>query len=234
SGIIVVGIFCLYGELQLLNFWFADQDYSMGYNLNRAQQYVMANQYLENAVKLYPGEDLYKNELSLNLATLALLLNQQKQPAQAQEFIDRSVQFSDEVVSRHPQNVVYYKTRIQTMFELSQIDEIYYTQALNAIKTARVLAPTDAKIAYNEGLLYGQKGDLDTAIKILNEAIYLKSNYRDPRYAIASYLIQKAKTETDPTAKQKLLDQAKTTLTYSLRNIDSNDPQAKELLKSIE
>lgn len=233
-GIIVVGIICLWAELTLLNFWFADQDYNMGYNLNRAQQYVTANQYLENAVKLYPGEDLYKNELSLNLATLALLSYQQKQAEQGQVFLSRAVTLSDEVIKKHPQNVVFYKTRIQAMFELSQINDAYYNKALDAIKTARVLAPTDAKIAYNEGLLYGQKGDLTNAIKILQESIDLKPNYREPRYAMASYLIQEAKKETDPVVKQQLLDQAKATLTYSLRYITSNDPPTKELLKSIE
>lgn len=234
GSIIIVGIVCLYGEFNLLNFWTADQGYSMGYNLDRAQQYVTANQYLEDSVKLYPGEDLYKNELSLNIATLGLLLYQQKQSTQAAAFVQRALQLSDEVVAKHPHNVVFYKTRIQAMYELSEVDEKYFTLALTSINTARILAPTDAKLAYNEGLLYGQKEDLKNAKKNLEEAIYLKSNYRDARYALASYLIREAKKETGPEAKQKLLDQAKANLTYNLQNVNVSDPQSKELLKSIE
>lgn len=233
-GVIVVGIVCLFLELQLLNYWLADQSYSMGYNLNRVREYVQANKYLEDAANLYPGEDLYKNELSLNLATLALLLSQQKQPTQAALFLSRSKNMSDEVMARHPYNVVFYKTRVQTLFELSEIEPKYYKVAIAAIKKARTLAPTDAKLAYNEGLLYGQKGDLPNAIQALSESVALKPNYKEPRYGMAVWLSQQAKEETDPQKKQELLNAAKEQLSYVLTHIAPQDKQSAELLKSLE
>lgn len=232
-GIIAIGIVCAYFELFLLNMWFADQSYSMGYNLDRAQEYVAANEYLENAVKLSPQEDLYKSELSLNLATLGLLLTQQNQATQGAQLVERSVQLSDDVVTRHPQNVVFYKTRIQTFFILSQLENAFYEKAIDSIKKARELAPTDAKVAYNHGLLLGQRGDLDGSINTLKEAITLKSNYRDPRYAMSVYLLDKAKATSDPAEKEALTNEAKTQLEYILKNLSPNDPQAKELLGTI-
>lgn len=233
-GLIIFGLFCLYLQLHLLNYWFADQNYSMGYNLNRAQEYVQANKYLEDAVSLYPAEDLYKSELSLNLATLALLLNQQNRATDSAIFVDRAKNLSDQVIARHPKNLVFYKTRVQALFELSEIDKKYYQEAINTLKKARILAPTDAKLAYNEGLLYGQKGDLENAIRALQESIDLKPNYKESRYAIAVYQSQLSKKITNTIQKQKLLNEAKDNLNFLLKNIVPKDQQTIELLKSIE
>lgn len=231
--LIVFGVFCLFLLMQLLNFWFADQNYSMGYNLNRAQQYGQANKYLEDAVNLYPSEDLYKNELALNYAAIALLLTSEKQQEQAQVYLKRAVQMSADVIQRHPKNIVYYKSRVQTLFLLSELDKKYFDEALQALKKAKKLAPTDAKLLYNEGLLYGQKNDYDNAKKAFTRAIELKANYRDARYAMAVYLNQEAKQETNLAQKQKLIHQAQGSLTYILNFINQNDKQASELLENI-
>lgn len=233
AGIVGIGIVCLYFEFFLLNSWLADQEYALGYNLDRAQEFVLANPRLENAVKLNPGEDLYKSELALNLATLGLFFSEQNQATESSIFIERAKQMADEVIKKHPKNVVFYKTRIQTYFVLSQLDEKYYEEALSSVAKARKLAPTDAKIAYNEGLLYGQKGDLPKATSSLRDAIKLKSNYRDPRYAISVYLIELSKKENSPQSKDGLINEARINLEYTLKNIIPDDPQAKELLKSI-
>ncbi|MGE5041403.1 MAG: O-antigen ligase family protein [Candidatus Levyibacteriota bacterium] len=238
-GVFGIAIFCLYGELILLRVWFGDQSYAMGYNLDRAQEYVMANPYLEDAVKLFPDEDLYNSELSLNLATLGLLFYQQKQPDQGAIFINRAKDISDVVVANHPQNIVFYKTRIQLLFELSQIDpknpnNTYYKDAIDAINYAETLAPTDAKIAYNAGLLYGQEGQIPEALVQLRRAINLKPNYKEPRYAISVYLSELAKVEKDPVKKESYQQEAKTNLNYILTNINQDDTQTKDLLKTLE
>lgn len=238
-GIIGLGIFCLYIELVLLKIWFADQSYSLGYNLDRAQEYVMANPSLEDAVKLFPDEDLYNSELSLNLATLGLLFYQQNQKDNGDIYIQRALQISDRVVHDHPNNIVFYKTRIQLLFILSQLDpkkinEKYYNQAIDAIDYTMTLAPTDAKVAYNAGLLYGQAGDIQHAEEFLDKAIYLKPNYKEPRYAISVYLIQQAKEEHDAAKKEALIKKAHDQLSYILSSISPEDKPTKDLLKSIE
>ncbi len=238
-GIIGIGIFCLYIELILLKIWFADQSYSLGYNLDRAQEYVMANPNLEDAVKLFPDEDLYNSELSLNLATLGLLFYQQNQKDNGDIYVQRALEISDRVIRDHPNNIVFYKTRIQLLFILSQLDpkkinEKYYNQAIDAINYSMTLAPTDAKVSYNAGLLYGQAGDIKHAEEFLNKAIYLKPNYKEPRYAISVYLIEQAKEEKDTAKKEELLKKAHDELSYILSNISPEDKPTKDLLKTIE
>lgn len=232
--IVPFGVVCLIAELFLLNMWLADQSYSSGYNLNRAQQYVMANEYLENAVKLNPWEDLYKDELATNVATIAILLNQQNDKKQAVITANRAKVLSDEIIKRHPNNIVFIKSRTQVAYLLSQIDKKYFKDAILAINRGQELAPTDAKIAYNAGLLYGQEGDTTNAVKMLRLAIKLKPNYRDPHYALGVFLTQQAKDEPDPIKKAQLNAEAKTVLEYSLKNIAPDDPKIKELLESIE
>lgn len=238
-GIIAVGIFCLLLEANILKIWLADQSYALGYNLNRAQQYVQANPQLEDAAKLFPEEDVYNSELSLNLATLGLLFYQQNQKDHGDVYIKRAKTLSDQVIQRHPHNIVFYKTRIQLLFELSQtdpkvIDQKYYNEALDAISYAQTLGPTDAKIAYNAGLLYGQAGDLQQARAALEKAIILKPNYKEPRYALAIYLVEISKKEQDIHAKQIYIQKAKEQLSYILENISQGDKATQDLLKSIE
>ena len=67
----------------------------------------------------------------------------------------------------------------------------------------------------------------------LKEAIQLKPNYRDPRYALAVYYVQKAKDATDTTTKAQYQDMAKEMLMFNLQRIDPSDKQSKELLDSI-
>lgn len=234
TGIFITGIILLYVEFFLLRFWLADQKYSMGYNLDRAQQYVAANQYLEDAAALAPQEDLYKNELSLNLVTLGVLLSEQKQGSQADDFINRGIDMANTVIENHPHNIVFYKTRVQLLFELSTIQPAFLNKALDAIKTAETLAPTDAKLAYNEGLLYVQKEDFANADKAFKKSIYLKPNYRDPRFALATFAVQEAKKEKDSAKKQEFLTIAKNNLNYILLNIDPNDTKSKDLLNSLQ
>ncbi len=82
--------------------------------------------------------------------------------------------------------------------------------------------------------MYGQKGDTTKAIQGLKESINLKPNYRDPRYALAVYLLELSKKETDPFRKNLLIEEARGQLNYILKFISPDDQQSKELLKSIE
>lgn len=231
GAIVVIGLVALYYEFYLLNFWNADRKYALGYNLNKAAEFVQAYPHLTEAVKMMPGEDLYRDELSINLATLAILLNQQNQASQAAEFAMQAKNLSDETVRKHPNNIVFYKTRTRVAFALSQIDPSYIDLAIEAIKHARELAPTDAKIAYNMGLFYNQKGDNENTIKYLKEATRLKPNYIDAYYALALFYSQLAKQDANMSL--EYTNEARKTLEYILKNVDPNHTASKELLKSL-
>lgn len=233
-AVFILGCVCLYFLFYLIKYWTADQKYNYGSNLQKVQEYVAANPYLTEAVTLVPSEPLYKDELSSNMATLAYLLYSQNEATQGALFADQAIMLSDEVVKNHPQNITFYKTRVRVFFTLAQADPKYLEEAVKAVEYAKFLAPTDAKVSYNAGLLYGQQGNTDKGIKELLHTLTLKPNYRDPRIALATYYKEKADAETDPAKKQEFINLAKSQLEYVLKNIAPNDPQAGEILKSLE
>lgn len=232
--IIGLGVFCLYCIFFLINYWNADIAYGLGYNYDHINAYQEANPYLEKAVKMRGGEDLYKNELSVNLAALALTAAQQQNSNSASQFATRSKLLSDEVARENPNNVVYWKARTRVMFSLSELSPTVLPEAVTAIETANKLAPTDAKIVYNQALIYDQVGRKEEALALLNKAIKLKPNYRDAYYAKALFLSQNADAEKKDKSKQtELKNEAKKTLEFILTNINASDQQVKDLLKTL-
>jgi len=63
---------------------------------------------------------------------------------------------------------------------------------LEAIKKAADLAPTDADVSYNLGVLYGQTGDVKNAVKTLENTIKLKPDYEKAYYALGIFYHQLA------------------------------------------
>ncbi len=231
--ITVLGVFCLYCVLFLINFWRADIAYGLGYNYQRVNEIVSANEHLEKAVQMRGGEDLYKNELSVNLASIALALAQNKDLAQAGIYAQRSKTLSDEIAKRNPNNVVYWKARTRVLFSLAQLNPAVLPESLAAIEHAHKLAPTDAKVLYNKALLLDQAGKKMEAIQVIDETIRLKKNYRDAYYAKGLFLSQLAENEKDVQKSQAYRTQSEEVLNFILKNISPNDPQTKELLEGL-
>jgi O-antigen ligase len=228
-----IGIVVVYSIIFLVNFWEADINYSFGYNYDQISGFAQANPYLEKAVAMRGGEDLYKNELSVNLAALSLLFAQKKDTQNATLYATRAKELSDEVVAKHPNNVVFWKARTRVMFSLAQLNSSVMEDAIQAIQKSHELAPTDAKVLYNEALIYDQVGQKDKALEAINQTIRLKDNYRDAYYAKALFLSQDAQKEKDKEKAQKEKDEAIATLNFSLKNIAPNDKQAEDLLKTL-
>ncbi len=232
--IVALGAFSLYSLIFLLNYWNADVHYGLGYNYNRINAFQQANPSLEEAVKMRGGEDLYKNELSVNLAALALTAAQQKDLNTASQYATRAKDLSDEVARDNPNNVVYWKARTRVMFSLAELSASVLPDSVAAIEKARELAPTDAKVVYNQALIYDQVGRKDEARKLLDIAIQLKSNYRDAYYAKALFLTQEAEQEKDTSIKNQKTQEASEILQFVLKNVAPGDKQTEDLLKSIE
>lgn len=231
AGIVIVGLIVLFYEFYLLNFWFADRRYALGYNLNKAAEFAKAFAPLSEAVKMAPSEDLYRDELSINMATLAVLLNEQNQSTQAAQLANQAKSLSDEVVSRHPNNVIYYKTRARVAFALSQIDPRFITLAIDTLTKAHALAPTDAKIVYNLALFYNQKGDNQKTEELFKEAVRLKPNYIDAYYALG--LLYSQRVQDNPSNAIEYKKKARVPLEFVLKNIDPNNKGVKDLLESL-
>ncbi len=236
---IVLGLLILISLLLirvLFRYWEADKDYGLGSNLNKVGDYVTANPYLISAVQQRPREDIFKDELAVNVSTLALLYQQQNEATQAAQLAQQAKFLSDSVISRHPNNVVFWKSRTRIMYSLAQIDPSLYSYAIEAIDTASKLAPTDAKVLYNKALLYDQGGQREQALKLLTQTIKLKPNYRDALYAKALIHSEIAEsiTATNSAQAQQERSQAIEDLQLILNHIVPNDTQAKELLEKLQ
>src|SRR3989344_6862380 len=138
----------------LLRFWQADRYYYLGYNFDRGGNYQEAYPFLQKAVELRPSEPTFRDELSLNNAIVAsaILYQNSQNPNQAdvnvaKQLLDNSIAQSDRIQKENPNNVVFAKTRVRVFYSLSQVDASYLPKALDAIKRAKELAPTDADIS---------------------------------------------------------------------------------------
>ncbi len=224
----------------LIKFWIADTKYALGSNYNHAGDFQTAYPLLQGAVDMRK-EPVFEDELSINKATLALALAQQQQQQQGgtqsaqiiQKLATESMATSDKLIKEHPHNVIYWKSRVRILYTLANFDPRFMPMALEAIKSAAALAPTDASILYNLGVLYGQNGDSTSAAKVLEQTIAYKPNYREAYYALGLFYHDLGVDATTGKIKdlafhQKAIDQ----MNFILINLDPNYSPAKESLSA--
>ncbi len=80
-------------------------------------------------------------------------------------------------MAANPVHLNYLKSRIKIFLLLSNLDPGYIKQALDTTLRAIKLAPTDAKLYYNLGLIYNQLVQKELAKQTLLTALELKPNY---------------------------------------------------------
>ena len=187
AGLLFGALFIIY---ILFRFWVADTAYALGKNLDGAQAFEQAYPQLQKAVDMRKAP-VFEDELAVNKAVLAVAIAQQENSSQSaeiiQQFANDAVTTSEKLVKEHPNNIVFSKSRVRILYTLAAIDPRYYNLALDAVKQTAQLAPTDASILYNLGVLYGQTGDIENAVKVLEKTIEYKPDYREARYALALF-----------------------------------------------
>lgn len=227
-------IFALWMNIGLLIYRTADIAYAYGNNLDKAGEFGQAYEYLDTAVKTMPSENVYKDELAINLAANAAALFAQKDTANATDLAKRAAAMSDEVVAKNPNNVSYWKNRVRLFYTLASADtqnqSEYLSKSLQAIDKAKELAPNDAKIAYNQGIMYGQAGDAEKAIKLLEETLRLRPGYPDVYIALGLYYRQTAIDKNgnviNPERNKKAID----TYEYYVKNITADNKEVNDSL----
>ena len=231
-GIVILILTTLYLLLILLRFWNADKAYGLGYNLDRAGEYQQAYPYLQKALDLRDSEPVFKDELAINNAILAGALTSTDTAALANKLGEDAIALSNLITSKHPNNVVFWKSRVRVFYSLSQVDSRYLTFALEAIKKASKLAPSDANISYNLGVLYGQNGDTRKGIETLEKTIKLKPDYRDAYYALGLFYHDAALDKEGKVVNQEIEQKAVAQMKYILTHISPEDTAVKETLKT--
>lgn len=232
--VVTIGIACLM-IIGLIWYRQADIAYALGNNLDKVGQFQQAYPQLMQSVQMEPREPVYEDELSINLAALSAGLYSQKDVSQATALSKNAIELSNDVVENHPNNVVYWKDRVRLFYTLSATDTknagIYLQEAIKAIDTAKTLAPTDAKVAYNQGILYGQVGAITQAIQMLTTTIKLKPDYTDAYVALGLFYHELAIDKNGKVIKPELQQKAIDTYTYILTHLA---PTNNEVKKSLE
>jgi tetratricopeptide (TPR) repeat protein len=226
----------------LITFWNSDRNYYFGQNYDNLQDYQKAYPFLQKAVSQTPNEPVFKDEYAYNNAVLgaAILAQSQGQTQQniqntqiAKQLIETGINTTNQLTTEHPNNIVFWKTKVRIYYTLAQIDSSYYAQALNAIKTAATLAPTDPDVFYNLGVLYGQTGDLKNAILYLQKTIQLKPDYKGGQayYALGIFYRQLAVDSKgkviNPEYNQKAIDEMRL-----MEKLFGKNQQADDALKA--
>jgi tetratricopeptide (TPR) repeat protein len=185
---------------------------------------VDAEKILMKAVNLVPHEVYYQALASVQQRSLAdiaaKVTSKELTEAQALELQKSKLAEIESTytksVQANPNNYVSYFRRAQFLGgTLGQTnDEVIFTSALNDVKKARSLAPTNATIDILEAQLHLAKGNADEAQKLLVSAIDKKQNYTDAALILVQLKIQ-----------QKNLKDALTVAEYAVRT-NVNNSQA--------
>lgn len=203
----------------LIKMYLADLDYAAGSNLAKNQKNKEAYLFLSSAIDKNPMEPIYHDEISTVLANLSVSFATEKDEESAEKFASLALKESDIATTISPNNITFYKNKTKMYYTLSQIDQSFIARTIDSLNKASELAPTDPKIKYNLSLLYSKNNEIEKAVKIMEDAVALKPDYRETRYALAIYY-------KDLGENAKAIEQ----LNYILQNINPNDSEAKEKL----
>jgi tetratricopeptide (TPR) repeat protein len=214
-----IGIFLTW---KVASWWIADSAYAKAQGLKRAEQYTDAYQTIVQATALRVDEPVYHDERATIAAAVSSLALEQKEATLAAQLAKEAVDESSKALEISPQNVNFWKSRTRILYQFSSFDPAFTQNALDSILVAQQLAPTDAKIAYNVAVLYGETGKTKETIEMLNKTIALKPDYRDAYIALAIYY-----------QKDKQLDKARETLELLLKRVSPNDTEAKQRLEEL-
>lgn len=175
----------------ILRRWSADISFNHGKALADAGYVGYALPKLEKAVALYPQEPLYRDYLAESYASAALVIQQQyaalpqEEQAKVEDsyytqrstYIRQATETIDGVIKDNPYHLNYLKSRAKIELTLAQVDPSFMGSALMTLYKANELAPTDAKILYNIGLLQLELNQPDQAKLAFTKAIELKEDY---------------------------------------------------------
>lgn len=190
AAILICTLYILHFTFRL---WYADFSFNRGRNFNHAADYSAAFPFLEKAAGLVPGEPVFRDELAYNLANFALLASEQKMASLSAQLTSEAVKESDQALKISPYNLNFWKNRAKIFYILGQLDPKYLENVEEALSAAAALAPTDAKVSYNLGLILGRLGKTEEAIQTLKKTLELKTDYGDAQTALDLFTKEKQK-----------------------------------------
>jgi putative inorganic carbon (HCO3(-)) transporter len=177
GGLLFGGIFGLFALNMVSVWWLADYRFTRSKQL-MASGYVQEGlQTLDSAIKLFPDEALYHDELSSVYSQLAVNLAQLGEASAAAEFSESALVESEIAHRLNDRHLNFYKSTARTLITLSALKPERLSQAKEVLQAALALSPTDAKLFFNLGLVCRNLGQRAEAQKYLEQAIAMKPNY---------------------------------------------------------
>lgn len=223
--LILLIFFIAYLLYFIINLWRADYFFSKGEKYFNSNYLLNSLIELETAINLNPNQALYHNQLSQTAAKLAATYKEAEATDSAEiigQLEELALKENEITLILNPVHLNFYKSSAKVYVYLSYLNGDYTNKAIDILLKAAKLAPTDAKILYNIGLLYQQVDETDKAEAVWLKAVKLKPNYRRVYIKLAQLYLKK----DQPTkAKEKLL--------FVQKNIDLNDQQVNEMLDQL-
>jgi tetratricopeptide (TPR) repeat protein len=145
---------------------------------------------LESAVQLNSNEAVFHSQLAEAYADIALALHQQTISEetvsaenlnhierQRDSYANKALVSAQRAISLNPWHLNLLKSKAKVELTLSLYDPSFMEDALATLIRANELAPTDAKIIYNIGLIYETQGRADLARQAYEKSLELKGDY---------------------------------------------------------
>ena len=232
-AVTVLGIAAVILIILLARYWIADTKYALGFNYNQAREYQTAYPLLQSAVKMRK-EPVFLNEMAINDANLAVAIGMQGATESAtliQSLATEALTTAEKLTQNHPNNIVFWKTKVRVLYTLAQLDPAFYQQALLAIQKTAQLAPTDASVLYNLGVLYGQNGDSKKAAEVLEQTVSYRPHYTEAHFALGIFYHDLGvDAQTGKIKDRSYLEKAIEKMEFILKNLNPQDSQAKSYL----
>ena len=222
-GLVGLSLLVLYLLTFPVRFWLADSAYAQSYGLHRQEKYTEAYDFILKAQQLRRDEPVFNDEHAAIAAVLAEAAIEKNEATHAAQLAKEAIDQSAQALTISPQNVNFWKTRTRVFYQFAALDPQFKAEALKSILIAQELAPTDAKIAYNTAVLYGDSGNDTMAIETLTKTIALKPDYRDAYNALSIFY-----------EKNKQIDKARQTLELVLKRINPDDADVKTRLEELQ
>lgn len=172
-----VGLIAFFFILQILNIWNADYNFTKGKRLIDSGYISDGGPYLQKATEMRPNEDLFYDKFATTLGQAALIFAEQEKLPEAQGAAQSAIMMSNTAQELNPVHLNLYKTRIRLFMNLGILDQQMIVEAKKSSLEALELAPTDAKLVFNLGLIEEALSNNDAALKYFESAVEMKDNY---------------------------------------------------------
>lgn len=180
----------LYMVWAVITMWTADVAYTKGKQYIQAGQPTVGLDLLQTAVRQSPQEALFYDELANTYSGYAAQLAQQDATTAAQ-LAQAAIVATDTTLALNPRHLNFHKSNARVYITLAELESKYLQQAKQALSTAIDLAPTDAKLMYNLGLVQIALDEDDVGLATIEKSVQMKPNYLAARLELAKQYEQR-------------------------------------------